>query len=130
VSEAGASAGALTGLSALPEGELEVGMEVDGVLGESNEVLPNGSWGQVWTFTGRAGERLAIGLSSDDFDPMVYLDGPGLDGALVDDDGGGGLNSRLEVTLPESGVYRVVASALSAGEGGAYRLSVVRRFGG
>lgn len=123
-----ASSDALEGLSGLAEGELEIGMEVEGVLTASAEVLPDGSWGQVWTFEGSAGDRLAIGLSSDDFDAYLYLAGPGLDAPLVDDDGGGGLDSRLEVTLPESGRYRIVASALSEGEGGAYRLYVVRRF--
>ena len=119
--------GALDGLSALPEGELEIGMEVDGVLAEGSEVLPSGSWGQVWTFSGTAGERVAISLSAEDFDTYLYLDGPGLGAPMVDDDGGSDTNSRLELVLPESGQYRVVASAYSEGNGGAYRLYVARR---
>jgi hypothetical protein len=42
---------------------------------------------------------------------------------MQDDDGGEGLNSLISATLPGTGTYRIIASALSDGAG-AYSLSV------
>ncbi len=67
---------------------------------------------QAWAFEARAGGFVTIDLMSDDFDSYLYVVGPGLPEPLTDDDGGEGLNSRLDVSFPYDGVYRVVASSL------------------
>ena len=67
---------------------------------------------QAWAFEARAGGFVTIDLMSDDFDSYLYVVGPGLPEPLTDDDGGEGLNSRLDVSFPHDGVYRVVASSL------------------
>ncbi|HIF05994.1 MAG TPA: hypothetical protein EYQ64_03305 [Gemmatimonadetes bacterium] len=46
----------------------------------------------------------------------AYVVGPGLE-SLENDDGGDGLNSRLDVTFPNDGTYRVVASSLGGSLG-------------
>lgn len=84
---------------------------------------------QSYRFDGRAGERIVITMDAEQFDP--YLDlalvrGSSLSVIGSDDDGGDGVNSRLVATLPESGTYLLVASALSADSargGGAYTLA-------
>jgi serine protease Do len=80
----------------------------------------------VWGFSGVAGQEVVIDLISDDFDSYLYLAGPGLSEPLSDDDGGGNLHSRLTLSVPESGEYRIIVSSLSGGEG-AYSLSVSRQ---
>ena len=60
-------------------------------------------------------------------DAFLYLMGPGLSSPLMDDDGAGGLNSRIEVTLPEEGVYTLVVSSVGAGSEGDFRLRAFRR---
>jgi hypothetical protein len=120
-----ADSGELDGLG-LPVGDLPSGTEVSGVLGEGDDLIPRG-FAQGFTFEGNAGQDMVFELVSDDFDCYLYLTGPGLPGVLFDDDGGAGdLDSRIEVTLPESGPYTVVVSAVSENSTGAFRLRAFR----
>ena len=116
----------LSGLSG-SVGDLPRGVEVEGAIGPGDDVLGTGAFGQGWGFEGRAGEDVAFELISDVFDALLYLMGPGLSSPLVDDDGAGNRNSRIEVTLPEDGLYTLVVSALEAGSEGAFRLRAFRR---
>lgn len=124
----------ITGESALeglgePETTLELGSQYGGVLGEGDPVLERG-YAQAFAYEGEAGETVIFELMSEAFDTYLYLAGPGLEGVLYDDDGSwGSLDSRIEVTLPETGTYTVVVSAISEGETGPFRLYVVRPVG-
>jgi hypothetical protein len=104
---------------------IDQGQSIEGQLLASDPVLLEGRRGQVWGLNGVAGQRLVIDLMAEDFDAYLYLAGPGLPEPLSDDDGGDGLDSRISVTLPESGTYRVIVSSLSDGTG-AFTLSVAR----
>lgn len=68
------------------------------------------SWADVWYFEGTSGQRVQIDLRSRDFDCYLQL----LDAAgnvLSDnDDGAGGKDSRVTVTLRTSQRYQVVAN--------------------
>jgi hypothetical protein len=79
---------------------------------------------QVWQFEGRRGQRVAIDLTSDDFDGYLLLRDP--DGYLVgsDDDSGDELNARLHAILGRDGTYRVVATAVGDSARGRYTLTV------
>lgn len=102
-------------------GSLQEGDAVD----DADETLYD-----VYTFSGSAGQRLDITLTSDKFDTFLRL-GQMRAGVLTtlaeDDDAGGGTNSRIQVTLPADGEYTIRASALSEGERGAYTLRIVER---
>ena len=79
---------------------------------------------QAWAFEARAGDLATVELLSDDFDSYLRVVGPGLSAPLSDDDGGNeGLNSRLDISFPEDGVYRVIASSLG-GDTGTFTLRV------
>lgn len=92
-------------------------------------LMPGRGRFQSYRFEGRAGERIVVNMNAEQFDP--YLDlalvrGSSLSVIGSDDDGGEGTNARLVATLPESGTYLLVASALSADSArgaGAYTLS-------
>lgn len=72
-----------------------------------------------------AGRRYSILASSDAFDTFLRLLRPGSDEAIAEnDDGGGGLNSRITFTPTESGEYLVRVSSFSPGGVGDYRLQV------
>jgi hypothetical protein len=76
----------------------------------------------------RTGERFAIDLTSEDFDPVLRVgrmeNGVFKELAMNDDGPDTGLNSRLVFTAPEAGEYVIRATALNtAGEGG-YTLAV------
>lgn len=86
------------------EGQLEVGSAV------------------FHSFTGRPGQRIEVGLSSNSFDPVLRL--TNRDGAQVarDDNGGKALASRLRLLIPSAGTYRFQVSSVGNGGGGGYRL--------
>jgi hypothetical protein len=80
-------------------------------------------------YTGRAGERLRVDLRAEDFDAYVSIgrmvDGNFTEIASNDDaEDGEGLDSALEVELPEDGRYVIQATSFSAGDTGTYELSV------
>jgi hypothetical protein len=110
----------------MPTGDRSIapGRTVDGTLSSADLSLEHGPYAQAWALEARAGQTVTVTLESDAFDAYLYLVGPGLE-LLSDDDGAGELNSRITVILPETGTYRIVASSLSAGETGPYRLSVL-----
>jgi serine protease Do len=103
-----------------------VGGAVDGYLTPDDPLTADGRHGQAWALEGRAGEIYIIELISDEFDAYLYFAGPGLSQPLTDDDGAGDLNSRIRVTLPENGSYRVIASALDGNTSGEFQLVVNR----
>ena len=113
-------------LAALPvEGRtLRMGSIATGRLGAASPTVQDGRPAEAWELAARAGARVVIVLESDDFDAYLYVSGPGLDRVRTDDDGAGDLDSRLELTLPADGPYRVVAAALSSGSSGGYTLRV------
>ena len=88
-----------------------------GSLSSSDMLSAGGRRIQVWSLGASRGDEIQVDLRSDDFDPFLYVVGPGLGEGLRDDDGGNGLNARLCIALTEPGEYRVVASSLSGGLG-------------
>lgn len=84
---------------------------------------------EAWTYDGRAGEVLRITLRSSEFD--AYLDVgegfPSFTSLKTDDDGGGGTDAQVEITLPRTGSYIIRAKTLVARAKGAYTLSMERR---
>ncbi len=101
---------------------LRMGSNAKGMLTTADPVI-DGQPVQAWAFEARAGDFATIELMSDDFDSYLYVVGPGLPEALSDDDGGEGLNSRLDISFPADGVYHVVASSLG-GATGTFTLTV------
>lgn len=89
---------------------------VTGMLTEADPIV-KGQPVQAWAFEARAGIVTTIELLSDDFDTYLFVTGPGLPEPLSDDDGGAGLNSRLEVSFPSDGEYLLIASSVFGGRG-------------
>ena len=89
------------------------------VKGEATEgILRGGGYGTgTWGFEGTAGEVVTVDVMSEAFDTIVAVTSPGGETIAVDDDGGDRTNSRLTVSLTESGRHRIKVAALSGGEG-------------
>lgn len=112
-------------------GALRLGQSVSGQLAQGDATLGSGEFINVYTFNGREGDQVDLRLQSTAFDPYLFINGPG-DFALANDDdesGEDGTNSRLILTLPADGEYRVYATSYQAGEAGAYRLSAAQATG-
>jgi hypothetical protein len=83
-----------------------------------------------YSFTGAAGQQVAISLSSAAFDSYLILIGPGGTVLAQDDDGGTGANSRIPAapgvfTLASAGVYTIAVTSYSAGATGAYTVMLM-----
>jgi hypothetical protein len=109
---------------------LTAGQPASGQLDEDDAMLEtDGSFYELWSYRGRAGEQVRIRMESEDFDTFVAIGR--MEGGCGDfeeiatmDDGGEGTNSLLEVTLPEDGEYVIRANSFSADQTGAYTLIV------
>ncbi|MCM3872259.1 MAG: DPP IV N-terminal domain-containing protein, partial [Pyrinomonadaceae bacterium] len=95
-----------------------VGQTVNGSLNGGSCPLGDGTTYQPFRFSGLAGQQISILMTSNDFDAFLFLVGP--DGFILatDDDGGGGLNSRIppgsgRLTLPADGTYIILANSIS-----------------
>jgi hypothetical protein len=111
----------------MPPGTLTIGHTSVGRLEDGDERGDRGAPLDVWTVLGTVGNRLTIDLRSNDFDPLVRIYAERPDGTWQllgeNDDDGVDMDSRLTVTLPATGRYRIHASAYRPEARGQYRLS-------
>lgn len=98
-------------------------------LKEGDEVLPNNSYFHLYTFKGRAGEKIAIEMDSQQIDPslrLILLTKPEKPTLLEqnDDISPTNFNAQLSATLPEDGTYLIMAHTFEPGESGEYTLKI------
>ena len=109
---------------------IRVGQSVEGALAAGDPETDSGHAYDAYSFRARAGERFAIDLMSDDFDPVVRVGrmqaGAFVELAMNDDTPATGLNSRLVFTADNSGDYIIRATPLVQGGEGAYTLALAR----
>lgn len=103
---------------------LAPGRTVSGRLTELSDLLDDGTYADYYLLYGDAGQRIVLELRSAEFDAFLFVFSE--DGQLValDDDSAGQSNARIEMTLPSTGAYLVVANAYGPGQTGAYTLSL------
>lgn len=108
---------------------IQAGQEVTARLvdAERQEASGDGRAGDLWRYSGTAGETLAITMRSDDFDPILSVLACGASDEDIAFDVGGDASSRIEVTLPRDCEYEIRAASLLRSEGGAYTLRVESR---
>ena len=100
-------------------------LEKQGLLSAGDSVLDDGSLYDAYKFSGSSGQQVTIYLESQDFDPyLILLDPAGRRISENDDISRTNRNSRLVVTLPDTGTYTVVANSYEAGKNGGYRIKV------
>ena len=114
------------------QGDLSVGSEVSGALSSSDTRAPDDAYLEVWSIDGVPGESVTFDLIADDFDPYLYVTGPGFGETLRDDDSGGACYARITMTFLEPGTFRVVASSTGSRATGGARWPAVQvtLFGG
>lgn len=87
-----------------------------------NYLVEDNSYIDTYTFTGRAGQRVIITMTSQEVDSyLILLDANG-NSVVQDDDSAGGLNARIDTVLPADGVYTVYANTYNGGTFGSYTL--------
>ncbi|MNU29925.1 hypothetical protein D3C71_184060 [compost metagenome] len=96
---------------------IAIGDEVSGRLNEDSAKSDAGGPADLYRFTGRAGQRVAVSLKADDFDSYLELFDVNHNSLATDDDSGGELNARLTFVLPEDGDYLIEARGFSDASG-------------
>jgi hypothetical protein len=100
------------------------GPGVRGSLDQRSNIFADNSFFNVYEFEGQAGQQVTIEMRSQEIDPYLILVGPDQQDLGQDDDGGGGHNARLSVTLPTTGTYWILANSYGAEEEGNYELQL------
>jgi hypothetical protein len=118
-------------IPSIPAGQpiVSAGDRINGALRAGDPMLGDSSFYNQYAYRGSPGDRLRITLSSTEFD--AYLRWGRLEDGLLqaeayDDDSGGGTNAQLELTVGGTGVYAIQANSFTAGQVGAYTLTVER----
>ncbi len=104
---------------------LQRGTDVEGSLGSGDGELDDGRWADAYSFAGRAGERVRVTLRSEDFDAFLFVGrarGDAFEALETDDDGGEGLDARIDFVLPADGEYVIHATTFGGGGEGRYLL--------
>jgi hypothetical protein len=110
-------------------GSIRVGQTIEGEISDSDpEAEDDENRYDAYAFRAAAGQRYAVSLNAEDFDPVVRV-GQMERGAFVElaanDDGVGiGVNSYLIFTAPRAGEYVIRATPLTSDGEGAYTLKL------
>ena len=102
---------------------IDFGQTVDGALDADDCLSPGGAYQESWELVLANDTTARIDLESDAFDAYLVLKDSVGNILADDDDGGDGLNSRIDRTLT-AGTYEIVVSSFAAGQTGTYQLAV------
>ncbi len=111
------------------------GQTINGALSGSDCQLTDGSFYDVYTFTGSAGQQVAVSMNSTAFDTFLFLLNPNeTELARNDDVVNGNTNSRIPpsgtVTLPSAGTYSILANSFDPAQTGSYTVTLSVSGGG
>ena len=103
---------------------LRIGDSVSGDLGSGDHLAENDEFRDSFYFNGNSGEAIVLDLIASDFDTVLSLQTP--TGELLENDDfqGSTDQSQIQLTLQESGRYRILVSSYTSGETGDYQLSI------
>ncbi|MBD2069088.1 pre-peptidase C-terminal domain-containing protein [Leptolyngbya sp. FACHB-671] len=100
-------------------------LQGQGSLVAGGPVLSDGSLFREHLLSGTAGQTVTITLESSQFDTYLILLGPNGDRVAENDDiSSDNLNSQITVTLPTTGVYRILANSYDETGQGNYTYTV------
>ena len=103
---------------------LQSGRRTAGDLGRGDATLSSGEFVDTYTLDVRAGQRLGVELTSDDFDTYILVTHPSGEQDDNDDcEPGQTSRSCLDVVADESGTWRVAVTSYQPGEAGDYALT-------
>ncbi|MBO3463351.1 trypsin-like peptidase domain-containing protein [Aetokthonos hydrillicola Thurmond2011] len=100
------------------------GQVIQAALKKGDRTLPTNSYFHIYTFEGKAGQKVNIEMASQQIDSHLYLLLPAKEKLVGENDdiSPKDFNARLTVTLPENGIYYLIANTFEAGESGNYSL--------
>ncbi len=91
------------------------GQAIDDKLGKGDAVLPNKSYYKLYVFEGQANQQVNVEMTSKEIDPaLILLNADGRELTRNDDISPDNFNSRIVATLPQDGIYIVLARSSEA----------------
>ncbi len=102
---------------------IDFGETVNGTLDTNDCLRTGGAFQESWELVLANDITARIDLESAEFDAFLVLKDSQGNVIATDDDGGTGLNSRIERVLA-AGTYEIVASSFGPNQTGAYQLTV------
>ena len=113
--------------SAREASQLQSGQTASGELSADDPMLSaDGTHYDLWLYEGSKGEEVTVTMRSEDLDAYLIAGFGSLSDFSTlseDDDSGGDLDAEIVITLPEDGMYTILANSYEA-ETGSYTLSV------
>ena len=111
---------------------MSIGQTLSGNLQSGDCLFTDNSYYDAYTFSGTAGQQIAISMNSTQFNAYLFLyqgNYPGGSVVAQDNNGGGGTNARIPatsgfLTLPATATYTILANSFAVGETGAYSLNL------
>ena len=104
---------------------IAIGATVVGSLEAGDiQMVRDNSYLDSYTFSGKAGQRIIITLTSQAFDPYLILVDANGDSLSQNDDGGSSADARIDYTLPADGKYAIYVNSFSRNGSGSYSLSL------
>jgi len=102
------------------------GQTMTGQLTANDELFPDTTYLQRWSFTAAPGRAYTIDLASDDFEPYLMLEGPGITEFQGNMHGGPGCAARISRVFPQAGPYMIKVNTTTAvtRATGTFRLTV------
>jgi hypothetical protein len=103
---------------------LGMGANSTGELSPNDGQLETGEYRDIYVFDGSIGDNVAVEMSSTEFDTYIILLTPTGETIENDDDEGSTSRSRIDLTLRETGRYRLVATSYKVGATGSYEVAL------
>jgi len=108
-----------------PTTAISVGQVINGSLTTSDCVFSGTTrYVDVYTLNGINGQNGSVSMNSTAVDSYLYIVNSSNQVLYQDDNGGGGMNSRIVFTLPATGTYQIYATSSTAGQTGNYSLTL------
>ncbi len=101
---------------------IAMGQTLTGQLESGDGQLDNGEYRDLYVFNGQAGQNVTVDMQSQEFDTYLGLLTPNGEDVQNDDYEGSTKQSRIEMTLRETGRYRIVATSYAEAETGTYQV--------
>lgn len=105
------------------------GATVNGQIAAGDLQTAAGDYLDGYWFAGVGGDRVQIKMASASFDSLLILNKNNGATVAADDNSGGGQDAQITFTLPETGVYVIVATPFAPNRTGSYTLSLTRTTG-
>lgn len=118
---------AVLSLPSNPARVISAGETKRAVLATGDDMLSDSSHFGRWHFEGKRGQRVTVTQRSAGFDTFLQLGKQGASEVAEQNDDAEETNSEIAYTLPEDGVYVIIAGSFAPRETGDYTVTLVVR---